>query len=168
MWCSVESLFRHTTLPPTAALAGFGVNAALPTEPTIAIVTCGDGAGAGAGGGDAGEGEGVGDGAGEGDGAGVTDGELGDEYPLPHADKIRQMKTVVIKRAKDITGSSSDPEKTALFLKCCQADRQAPRHVSSREMGLLAPNAVAFHYRARKALRLPRRAAGAEPVPLAV
>ena len=80
MWWSVESLFRQTTLLPAVALAGLGVKAALPTEPTIAIVTCADGAGDGAGEGDgagAGAGEGAGAGAGEGDG--VTDGELGDE-----------------------------------------------------------------------------------------
>jgi hypothetical protein len=39
MWCSVESLFLQTTLLPGAALAGLGVNAPLPAEPTIAIVT---------------------------------------------------------------------------------------------------------------------------------
>jgi hypothetical protein len=82
MWCSVESLFLHTTALPAATPTGFGVNAELPTEPTIATVTCDDGAGFGAG-----AGAGVGAAAGDGLGLGVTDGdgELGDEYPPPHA-----------------------------------------------------------------------------------
>ena len=79
MWWSVESLFRQTTLLPVAALAGLGANAALPKDPTIAIVTCEDGAGDGAGAG-AGDGAGAGEGAGDGtgDGDGVVEGELGD------------------------------------------------------------------------------------------
>jgi hypothetical protein len=82
MWCKVESLFLQTTALPAAAATGFGVNAELPTDPTIATVSCDEGAGLGAG---AGAGAGVT--AGDGLGLGVTDGdgELGDEYPPPHA-----------------------------------------------------------------------------------
>jgi hypothetical protein len=113
MWWSVESLFRQTTLLPAAALTGLGVNAALPTEPTIAIVTCDDGAGDGAGTG-AGADDGAGDGAGEGDVV-VAEGELGDEYPPPHAGTIRAMRAAAtVKRGKDIAGTSWDPDGAAL------------------------------------------------------
>lgn len=101
MWWSVASLFLQTTLLPWAALAGLGVNAALPEEPTIAMVTCDDGDGDGAG---AGDGEGAGAGVGAGEGDGVADGELGDEYP-PHAETIKAMRTAAtVKRGKDIAG----------------------------------------------------------------
>jgi len=104
MWWSVESLFRQTTLLPAAALAGLGANAALPKEPTIAIVTCDDGAGDGAGAG-AGDGAGADEGAGEGTGDGdcVVEGELGDEYPPPHAVVIRAIRAAAtVRRGKDI------------------------------------------------------------------
>jgi hypothetical protein len=73
-------LFLQTTALPAAASTGFGVNAEVPADPTMATVTCDDGAGLGAG-----AGEGVGAAAGDGLGLGVTDGDgaLGDEYPLP-------------------------------------------------------------------------------------
>jgi hypothetical protein len=81
MWCKVESLFLQTTALPAAAATGFGVKAELPTDPTIATVTCDDGAGLGAG---AGAGAAVTAGDGLGLGVADGDGELGDEYP-PHA-----------------------------------------------------------------------------------
>ena len=42
MWCSVESLFIQTTLPPAATLTGLGVNDEGPVEPRMATVTCDD------------------------------------------------------------------------------------------------------------------------------
>jgi hypothetical protein len=39
MWCVALVLFFHTSILPTAAWTGFGVNAAFPLEPTILMVT---------------------------------------------------------------------------------------------------------------------------------
>jgi hypothetical protein len=161
MWWSVESLLRQTMLLPAAALAGLGVNAALPTEPTIAIVTCDDGPGDGAG-----AVAGAGDGAGEGD-AVVAEGELGDEYPLPHAETISGMKTAAtMKRGKDIAGTSWDPDKVA------SASTGLPRRhgkrramLYPRETARYAACAAPYRYRARKPLRSLHHARRSKPVP---
>jgi hypothetical protein len=82
----------------------------------IEIVTCDEGAGDGAGAG-AGDGDGDGDGDGAGDGDGVADGELGDEYPPPHAETVRAMMAAATekreKRVKRIAGTSWDPDEAA-------------------------------------------------------
>ena len=165
MWWSVESLFLQTTLLPAAALAGLGVNAALPKEPTIAIVTCDDGAGDGAG---AGDGDGAGAGVGAGEGDGVADGELGVEVP-PHAETKRAMRAAAtVKRKKDIAGYLLGSGWSGAGI-----DEPIERHgkrratLYPREMGRSAPHTASRGYRTRKPLRAPHRVPRSEPVPLA-
>ena len=162
MWWSVESLFLQETLLPWTALAGLGVNDALPEEPTIAIVTCDDGAGVG-------DGDVAGAGVGAGEGDGVAEGELGDEYPPPQAETKRAIRAAAtVKRGKDIAGYLLGSGWGGAGIDGpAQHDGKRRATLYPREMGRRALRARRRGYLARKPLRAPRRVTHREPVPLA-